>query len=284
MLSLLGALFIDWDVDPVIFSVTSSMKIQYYGVLFVLAFVCGYKVQERMFKSEGIRMEWLDKLIIYVAIATIAGARLGHCLFYDWDYFSEHLLEIFLPVRFEPHYEFIGYRGLASHGAAVGIIAALWYYSKKVSKRSIFWVLDRAVIPIALSGFFIRMGNLMNSEIVGNVTEMPWGFRFLLADGPAALPRHPAQLYESLWYLLSFAILLWTYWKTDLKSRKGFLFGMFLLLIFAFRFFVEYLKEPQEAWEVEMRLNMGMDMGQLLSIPFVLVGVWMLFRNRKRTV
>ncbi|MDL2283009.1 prolipoprotein diacylglyceryl transferase [Odoribacter sp. OttesenSCG-928-G04] len=273
------SLFINWDVSPVIFSI-GSLKIQYYGLMFVMAFLLGYKVEERMFRSEGIRLDWLDKLWIYVAIATLVGARLGHCLFYDWEYFRQNILEIFLPFRFYPEFEFTGYRGLASHGAAIGIIVALWFYSKKISKRSMFWILDRAVIPIALAGFFIRIGNLMNSEIIGKVTDVPWAFRFVRAAGYAdiTLPRHPAQLYEAICYLISFAILMYLYWKTDAKKRLGFLFGMFLILIFTVRFFIEFLKEPQELFEQDMLLNMG----QLLSIPFILLGVFMIFYYKMR--
>ena len=199
------SLYINWNVNPEIFDI--GISVRYYGLLFALAFIFGYKIEEKIFKSEGLPMPWLDKLWIYVAIATIVGARLGHCIFYDWTYYSAHPLEMILPVRFTPEFKFTGYQGLASHGAAIGIIAGLWYYSKKVSKKSIFWILDRAVIPIALAGFFIRMGNLMNSEIVGLPTELPWGFRFVNSglDHPE-LPRHPAQLYEALCYLVRFFV------------------------------------------------------------------------------
>lgn len=270
-------LFINWNVDPELVNL-GGISIRYYGLLFALAFIFGYKVEERMFKSEGLSQVWLDKLWIYVAIATVIGARLGHCFFYDWAYYSQHPLEIILPVHFHP-FKFTGYQGLASHGAAIGIIAGLWYYSKKVSKRSIFWILDRAVIPIALAGFFIRMGNLMNSEIIGKVTEMPWGFRFVNASGIAdpGTPRHPAQLYEAICYLASFGVLMYLYWRTRVKERMGFLFGMFLILIFTARFFIEFLKEPQEPWEADMMLNMG----QWLSIPFVVVGIFMLEYSKR---
>lgn len=271
------SLFINWDVTPEIFNL-GGISIRYYGLLFALAFIFGYKVEEKMFKSEGLPMPWLDKLWIYVAIATIIGARLGHCIFYDWAYYSAHPLEMILPVRFAQEFKFTGYQGLASHGAAIGIIAGLWYYSKKVSKKSIFWILDRAVIPIALAGFFIRMGNLMNSEIVGVVTEKPWGFCFVNSgmENPE-LPRHPAQLYEAVCYLISFFILMHIYWRTDLKKRMGFIFGSFLILIFTARFIIEFVKEVQEPWEAGMVL----DMGQILSIPFVVAGVFMLWYSGK---
>lgn len=270
------SLYINWNVNPEIFDI--GISVRYYGLLFALAFIFGYKVEEKIFRSEGLPMPWLDKLWIYVAIATIAGARLGHCIFYDWTYYSAHPLEMILPVRFTPEFKFTGYQGLASHGAAIGIIVGLWYYSKKVSKKSIFWILDRAVIPIALAGFFIRMGNLMNSEIVGLPTELPWGFRFVNSglDHPE-LPRHPAQLYEALCYLVSFFVLMYLYWKTSVKKRMGFIFGSFLILIFTARFVIEFVKEVQEPWEADMIL----DMGQILSIPFILVGIFMLWYSGK---
>ena len=223
-------------------------------------------------------MAWWDKLWLYVAIATIVGARLGHCIFYDWAYYSQHPLEMILPVRFSPEFKFTGYQGLASHGAAIGIIAGLWYYSRKVSKKSIFWILDRAVIPIALAGFFIRTGNLMNSEIVGLPTNMPWGFRFMNSDLPnPELPRHPAQLYEAICYLFSFFVLMYLYWRTNVKKKMGFIFGAFLILIFSARFIIEFVKEVQEPWEAGMALNMG----QILSIPFILAGIFMLWYSKK---
>ncbi len=270
------SLYINWNVNPEIFDI--GISVRYYGLLFALAFIFGYKVEEKIFRSEGLPMPWLDKLWIYVAIATIVGARLGHCIFYDWTYYSAHPLEMILPVRFTPEFKFTGYQGLASHGAAIGIIVGLWYYSKKVSKKSIFWILDRAVIPIALAGFFIRMGNLMNSEIVGLPTELPWGFRFVNSglDHPE-LPRHPAQLYEALCYLVSFFVLMYLYWKTSVKKRMGFIFGSFLILIFTARFVIEFVKEVQESWEADMIL----DMGQILSIPFILVGIFMLWYSGK---
>ena len=271
------SLFINWDISPEIFNL-GGISIRYYGLLFAVAFILGYKVEEKMFKSEGLPMAWLDKLWLYVAIATIVGARLGHCIFYDWAYYSQHPLEMILPVRFSPEFKFTVYQGLASHGAAIGIIAGLWYYSRKVSKKSIFWILDRAVIPIALAGFFIRTGNLMNSEIVGLPTNMPWGFRFMNSDLPnPELPRHPAQLYEAICYLFSFFVLMYLYWRTNVKKKMGFIFGAFLILIFSARFIIEFVKEVQEPWEAGMALNMG----QILSIPFILVGIFMLWYSKK---
>jgi prolipoprotein diacylglyceryl transferase len=263
------SLFINWDVNPELLKL-GAISIRYYGLLFALAFLFGYKVEEKMFKSEKLPSKWLDKLWLYVAVATIVGARLGHCFFYEWDYYRDHFFEIFLPFRYDGGFQLTGFQGLASHGAAIGIIAGLWYYSRKVSRRSILWILDRAVVPIALAGFFIRMGNLMNSEIIGLPTDLPWGFRFVNAHGVAdpLTPRHPSQLYEALCYLASFGALMYLYWRTRVKEREGFLFGMFLILIFTCRFFIEFLKENQEDFEATMLL----DMGQVLSVPFILTG------------
>ncbi len=264
--------YINWNPSPEIFQIF-GISIRWYGLLFAVAFLMGYKVTEKMFKHEGLSQEWLDKLFIYVMVATIVGARLGHCLFYDFAYFKDNILEIFLPFRFHPSFKFTGFQGLASHGAAIGIVSALLYYSKQVSKKSVFWILDRVVLPIALAGFFIRMGNLMNSEIIGVQTDMPWGFKFLRAgvEDPQ-VPRHPSQLYEALWYLLSFGLLSYMYWKTNVKEKYGILFGSFLILIFAARFLIEFVKENQEAFEEGMALNMG----QILSIPFIFVGVFVI--------
>lgn len=280
-------LFVDWNVSPEIFHL-GEISIRYYGLLFAIAFVLGYKVEERMFKSEGLPMAWLDKLWLYVAIATIIGARLGHCIFYDWAYYSQHPLEMILPFRFTPDLRFTGFQGLASHGAAIGIIAGLWYYSRKVSKKSIFWILDRAVIPIALAGVFIRTGNLMNSEIFGIPTGEDWGFRFIMnqdawmkgVDPVYTVPVHPTQIYEAVCYLVSFLILMYLYWRTNVKQYQGYIFGMFLILIFTARFVIEFWKEVQEPWEAAMTLNMG----QWLSIPFVVAGIFMLWYSKHHKV
>jgi prolipoprotein diacylglyceryl transferase len=274
----MSSLFIEWNVSPEIFNL-GVLSIRWYGLLFALGFVFGYKIEEKMFQSERLSSKWLDKLWIYVAVATVIGARLGHCIFYDWAYYQEHILEMVLPFRFYPAFKFTGFQGLASHGAAIGIILGLWYYSRKISKKSILWILDRAVVPIALAGFCIRMGNLMNSEIIGLPTEMPWGFRFINASGidDPMTPRHPSQLYEAICYLISFGVLMALYWRTNARDRQGFLFGMFLILIFTCRFCIEFLKENQEAFEATMVLNMG----QMLSIPFVLAGIYIIWRSRK---
>jgi len=258
-------LSIQWDISPEIFKL-GPLSIRWYGLLFAAAFLLGYNLVERMFKRDGIKIEWLDKLFMYTMIATIVGARFGHVFFYGWDFYSQHPGEILK----------VWHGGLASHGAAIGIITALWFYSKKVSKKSILWILDYVVIPVAIAGCFIRLGNLMNSEIIGTVSDVPWAFQFIHASVKDPMtPRHPAQLYESICYLISFGILMYMYWKTDAKKKEGMIFGSFLVLIFTARFFIEFIKENQEAFEEGMTLNMG----QLLSIPFVLAGSFFIIRS-----
>lgn len=256
-----------WNIDPEIFSL-GSLSIRYYGVLFALGFLLGYYVIEKMFKAERLPMEWLDKLFIYVMVATVVGARLGHVIFYGWDYYSQHPEEIIK----------VWHGGLASHGGGIGIFIAIYFFSKKVSKRSAIWILDRLAVTVALAGTFIRLGNLMNSEIIGIVTDVPWGFSFLRAhvENPE-LARHPAQLYEAICYLFVFIVLIYSYWKTKVKEKQGLLFGLFLVGIFSARFCIEFVKENQEAFEEGMALNMG----QWLSIPFVLAGLYFIFRKKK---
>ncbi|RXQ95695.1 prolipoprotein diacylglyceryl transferase [Ancylomarina salipaludis] len=261
-------LSIHWDVDPEIFKI-GPIAVRWYGLLFALGFLLGYQLVERMFKKEGIPLEWLEKLFMYTLIATVIGARLGHVFFYGWEFYSQHPVEILK----------IWHGGLASHGATIGILTALYFYSKKVSKKSILWVLDRVAIPVALAGFFIRTGNLMNSEIIGTQTDLPWGFQFVRASiyEPLA-PRHPAQLYEALCYLTSFGILMYMYWKTNAKEYAGRLIGTFFVLIFTARFFIEFIKENQEAFEEGMTFNMG----QLLSIPFILLGIYLVYNSYQK--
>ncbi len=258
-----------WDIDPEIFRL-GSIAVRWYGLLFALGFLLGHNIVERMFKKDGIQLEWLDKLFLYTMIATIVGARLGHVFFYGWEFYSQHPGEIIKVWR----------GGLASHGATIGILVALWFYSKKVSKKSMLWILDYVVIPVAIAGCFIRLGNLMNSEIIGIQTYSEWGFQFIKASADIVdrnAARHPAQLYEAICYLITFAVLLYMYWKTNAKQYSGRLFGAFFIMIFTARFFIEFIKENQEAFEQGMALNMG----QLLSIPFVLIGLFFFIRSFK---
>lgn len=254
---------ITWDVNPDIVSF-GGLTIRYYGVLFAAAFFFGYLIMQKIFKKEGLTVELLDKLTVYVALGTIIGARLGHCLFYDPSYYLQNPIEILKIWR----------GGLASHGAAIGILIALYYFSKK-NKKTYLWILDRIVIVVALAGFFIRMGNLMNSEIYGIPTKLPWGFIFVRKG--EVIPKHPTQIYEALSYLLIFILLYFIHNKKGTNIRQGLIFSLFLILLFTVRFFIEFIKEVQVDFEQTMALNMG----QWLSIPFILTGFYLLYRSFK---
>jgi prolipoprotein diacylglyceryl transferase len=232
----------------------------------VLAFIFGIYITKKLFVRDGVNPELVDTAFIYVFIGTVLGARLGHVFFYGWEYYSKHIGEIFM----------IWEGGLASHGAAVGIILSIWLFSKYALKKPMIWMLDRVVIPVALAGAFIRLGNLANHEIYGRPTDLPWGFIFTeLNDGVA---RHPSQIYEALMCIVIFVLLLYLFFRTDYRNKPGFLFGVFLVVLFVFRFFVEFLKENQEAFEDTLAINMG----QILSIPFVLAGVWFIVAGLRK--
>jgi phosphatidylglycerol---prolipoprotein diacylglyceryl transferase len=250
---------IPWNVDQDIFRITllgHIFAIRWYGLLFASSFVFGYYIMKQIFRNEGLSDELLKQLIVYTGLGTIIGARLGHCLFYEPQYYLGHPAEIIKMWK----------GGLASHGAAIGILLALWLFIRK-EKKSYIWVLDRVSIVVTLAGALIRLGNLMNSEICGVETTLPWGFVFLRNGESAA--RHPTQIYEALAYLAIFYVLFRIYWKTKGTFTPGLVFGLFLILVFGFRFFIEFLKEEQVAFERGMLLNMG----QRLSIPFVPAGV-----------
>lgn len=257
--------FIQWNVSPEIFQL-GPISVRWYGLMFALGFMGGYYMVERMFKHENANLKWLESLFMYMIIATIVGARLGHVIFYGWDYYSQHPLEILKVWQ----------GGLASHGGTLGIFIALVFWSRKVSQRSVLWVIDRVVVPTALVAAMIRFGNLMNSEIYGVQTNLPWGFIF--ERNGETVAKHPTQIYESLSYLLTFAVMLWMYWKTKAKERQGLIFGVFFIMVFASRFLIEFVKEDQEAFEAAMTLNMG----QWLSIPFVLGGLFLVIRALKK--
>lgn len=258
-------LYIYWNVDPEIFRI-GGFSLRYYGLFFVLAFVGSYWLLQKVFEREGISTDLLTPLSMYIFLGTLIGARLGHTLFYEFDYYKHHLLEIILPFKINSNgFEFTGYQGLASHGGAIGILIAVVLFCKKYH-QSILWLLDRLVIAVALAGFFIRLGNLFNSEIIGKPTEAPWAFIFERID---LMPRHPAQLYEAILYLLLFFILWMQYRQRTMFFKEGFLFGYFLMLLFSVRFFIEFLKEDQVAFESGMILNMG----QYLSLPFIALGM-----------
>jgi len=265
-------LAIHWNASPELFSL-GPISVRWYGLMFAMGFLFGFSILTRMFKFEGSDPVLVEKLFVYVIVATIVGARLGHVFFYGWEYYSKHLIEIILPIaKGESGYKFVGFQGLASHGGAFGIILAVWLFSKKVSKRPILWTLDRLIVPIALVGAMIRTGNLMNSEIYGVATNLPWGFIF--ERNSETIAKHPTMIYEALCYLITFGILMYSYYKKkDLKDRTGFLTGVFFIGIFLTRFLIEFIKENQEAFESGMALNMG----QILSIPFVLAGIWLIY-------
>lgn len=246
---------ITWDVNPEIFRI-GNFAPRWYGVLFASGFLFGYFIFRKIFRNEGLKDEMLDRLTIYVAIGTIIGARLGHCLFYEPSYYLSNPIEILK----------IWQGGLASHGAAIGILLALWLFVRK-EKKPYMWILDRIVIVVALGGAMIRLGNLMNSEIYGVETTLPWGFVFL--RNGETVPKHPTQIYEALAYLITFIILYRIYWRKKGNFIQGLPFSLFLVIVFVFRFFVEYVKEDQVDFESSMALNMG----QWLSIPFVIIGV-----------
>jgi phosphatidylglycerol---prolipoprotein diacylglyceryl transferase len=256
--------FIHWNVNPEIFQL-GPFSVRWYGFLFASGFLIGYYIGERMLRSENVNQKWIDSVFFYIIIATIVGARLGHVLFYGWDYYSQNPAEIFK----------VWHGGLSSHGGTLGILVAIIIYSKVVTKRSMLWILDRIVVPTALVAAFIRIGNLMNSEIYGVQTTLPWGFIF--ERNGETVAKHPTQLYEAISYVITFLVLTWMYWKTKAKNREGLIFGLFFMFIFGSRFLIEFIKEDQEAFEAGMALNMG----QWLSIPFVLGGLFLAIRALK---
>jgi prolipoprotein diacylglyceryl transferase len=267
---------IDWNPAPEIFKI-GSFALRYYSLMFVIAFMLGLHLMKKIFINDKIPIEKLDSLFIYVVIATLVGARLGHFLFYDPEFLFRKPLEVILPFRFSPKFEFTGFAGLASHGAAIGIITALYFYSKKVLKKPLLFILDRVSIPVAIAGVFIRIGNLMNSEIIGKPTNSDFGFVFKRLGED--FPRHPAQLYEAFCYLIIFGILMFVYWKTDKKQKLGYIFGLFFALLWSARFLVEFFKEKQ----VEGGENwiLGLNTGQMLSIPLIIVGLYFMFRKKE---
>jgi len=251
-----------WDVNP---SVFPSLDIpRWYGLFWVAGILLSYQVMLYIYKKEGKTIQELDKLTLYVVIGTILGARIGHILFYDFEYYSENPMEI-LPFRLEPEFQFTGLTGLASHGAAFGIFISMAIYCK-VYKWNFLWIADRLVIAVALIGSFIRFGNLMNSEMVGTPSDVPWAFVFKQVDD---LPRHPAQLYEAVFCLILFALLFMLWKRRRANVANGFVFGVFLILLFSQRFVNEMFKVNQVLFEDSLPINMG----QILSIPLILAGI-----------
>lgn len=245
--------------------------VRWYGLCWALAFLSGYVIMAWLYKNQKIGKDKFDPLFIYVFLGVIIGARLGHCLFYEPGYWLTHPIEMILPIKKDAmgDWHIVGYEGLASHGGVLGMMAAIWLYARRY-KVNIMRVLDNMGVLAPLSAAFVRLGNLMNSEIVGNATDMPWGFVF--QHNGEDFARHPAQLYEALFYALLFVAIILIYKRMRHKVGKGFFFGLCLTCIFTFRFFVEFLKENQEAFENGMPLNMG----QLLSLPLIIIGVYCL--------
>ncbi|OOV13071.1 prolipoprotein diacylglyceryl transferase [Flavobacterium sp. LM4] len=296
--------------------------IRYYSLMFVIAFVLGWFLMKKIFERENESIDKLDSLFVWTVLATLIGARLGQVLFYDEDnYFRNHPLEMFLPIRenngstlfgFINGWEFVGFQGLASHGAAIAIIIAMYLYNKKILHRSVLWILDRIVIPVASGAVLVRIGNFMNSEIIGNETTSSFGIRFLhdkiskakavkatgianpkdayttiatdpkFADLLAEVPaKHPTQLYEAFCYIFVFATLYFLYWKTNARLKSGYLFGLFLVLLFVVRFIVEFVKESQGGFESTLGY---FSTGQWLSIPFIIIGLFFIIRAQRNPI
>ncbi len=312
---------ITWNPDDTLFKL-GFLQIKYYNLLWIVAFVVGWFIMKRIFLNEKRDLRELDSLFIYTVLSTMLGARLGHVFFYDWAYYKNHLLEILLPIRERAGeslfglingYEFSGFTGLASHGAAIGVIVGMYLLSRKHKELKMMWVLDRLVIPVALGAFCVRLGNFFNSEINGKITDASFLFATKFVrdsdDMPAskamvitkektpdaayaaletnpkysefleAIPyRHPAQLYEGAAYILVFLILYALYFKTDKKDKPGYLFGLFLVLLWTVRFFVEYVKKSQGGFEESLGL---LSTGQWLSLPFIAIGLFFMFKPIK---
>ena len=273
--------FITWDFDPVLFTLFGH-PIVWYGLLFALGLIIlGPWIEKKMWEHEKLDSKWFESLAVYVFVGTIVGARLGHVLFYDPAYYLANPAKIFVTWE----------GGLASHGGTIGIIIACWLYSRRVTRKSILWVLDRLAVPTGIVAAMIRLGNLTNSEIFGRPTTLPWGFRFIRSEEYRHLvPNmdmgcHPTQIYEALCYLAVFALCMWLYWKRNAARRySGLIVGVFLTGIFLSRFIIERIKIVQEPWELKLIESVGLNMGQLLSIPFVLAGIWLIIRAVKNPI
>lgn len=256
--------FIYWNADPVLFSL-GPLSVRWYGLAFAVGLLLGYDMVARMFKHEGAPEKWLGILFIYVVVGMIVGSRLGHVFFYEWPYYSQHPAEIIQ----------IWNGGLASHGGTIALFIAVLIFSWTVTKKSPAWTLDKLVIPTALVAGLIRLGNLMNSEIYGGYTELPWGFVFL--RNGETMAAHPTQIYEALCYFALFGLLMWMYWKRNAEERPWLITGVFFIGIFLPRFLIEYIKDVQVSSEYDLIETYGMNIGQMLSVPFVLLGVGMIW-------
>jgi prolipoprotein diacylglyceryl transferase len=265
---------LDWNLDPVIIWITDSFPLKYYGLLFAIGVFLANSIEKQIFNKENIPIKNLEKLFIYVFVGIVLGARLGHVFFYEPSYYFQNPLEILLPIKKNNEsYRFIGFQGLASHGGTIGVLIAIGIYSKKY-KTSFLWVLDRIAVVAPIVGAFIRFGNFMNSEIYGKPTQGNWGVVFHIHD---IIPRHPTQLYEGFSYLLIFVFLFYLHGKKSKKTLNGFIVGTCLVLVFLARFLIEFFKENQVGFENSLILNMG----QLLSIPFIIIGLILLSVSTK---
>ncbi|MCL2040370.1 MAG: prolipoprotein diacylglyceryl transferase [Bacteroidetes bacterium] len=254
--------YITWDASPIIFSL-GPITARWYSLMFAITFVVGYAILQKMFDNERSKIR-LDTLAIFIMVGTVAGARLGHCLFYEPVYYLSHPSEIFKVWN----------GGLASHGGAIGILLAIWLFTKSAKNYSFIWIVDRVVIVVALGGLFIRTGNFFNSEILGKPTDLPWAIIFSSVD---YLPRHPSMLYEGLAYFGIFIFLYRKYLKEKFSPKPGMLFGLFLFLVFSARFVLEFTKEIQSSFEA----NLPIDMGQILSMPFAIAGIIIIYLAKK---
>ena len=284
--------------------------IRYYSLMFVVAFSLGWILTKKIYEREGLAQEKLDSLFIYMVVATLVGARLGHVIFYQPELFVEDPLSVFLPISTVPEFEFTGFQGLASHGAAIAILIAMYFYTKNVIAKPFLWIMDRIVIAVACGGIFVRIGNFMNSEIIGKPSgDFPLGVRFVhegirpqqavqatgiqppskaydaIVHNPQfsellqSVPfRHPAQLYEAAGYVVVFLVCWYLYWKTERRKQIGYIFGIFLILLFSVRFLVEFIKESQGGFESVLGI---LSTGQWLSIPFIVAGVYIMYRAAK---
>jgi len=262
--------------------------IRWYSLMFVAAFIIGLRLMKKIYIDENINLEKLDTLFMYTFIAMLVGMRFGEVFFYSWDYYKNNLLEIILPLKraagetaifgLVEGWKFTGYTGFASHGAAIAIILSMYWYSRKHLNKSLFFILDRMSIVCALGAAFVRIGNFFNSEIYGKPTGSNFGVIFKNSDAEM-LPRHPTQLYEALCYLILFFVLWRFYWKTDKKQKTGFLFGVFMIGLWSARFFIEFFKEAQVDGREDWILSLNT--GQVLSIPLILIGLWLMLRKTK---
>tara|TARA_B100001027_G_scaffold195712_1_gene152182 strand:- start:929 stop:1765 length:837 start_codon:yes stop_codon:yes gene_type:complete len=256
-----------------------NLKIHYYSLMWMIAFILGYQIMKSIFKYESQSEKKLDSLFMYSVLGIMIGARLGHVIFYQPELFRQDFLSVFLPFKFSGGFQFTGFRGLASHGATIGMIISMFIYNRKVLKKSVLWILDRVVIACALGGIFIRIGNFFNSEIIGKAADqdLPWAVIFKNIDN---VPRHPGQLYEAFGYIFVFLIVYAVYWKTKKSIQEGYLFGLFLILLMTVRVYVEKFKIPQVDGREDWIL--GLNTGQALSIPFILIGIFFIVNSKRK--